>query len=213
MDSAVTTGAFALGGVALGGCLDWMRASLASKRAEVGQRDELIAALDAACISLMSEARSWRTLDTSGSKLRQLAFGMMETGLPELPASGSTSLSSSDFVYLLVRWMGMGAAKRLQHQTPVAIVDSLRRSVMPLLSEVAILGVRLSMTGDEAINAATLRVTNAAGALLEHIDERPAAYVKREEEVQAAIGQLRRARDAAAARWWHRRRRRRIRTG
>jgi hypothetical protein len=214
MDSAVTTGAFALGGVVLGGSLDWVRASLASKRAEVGKRDELIAALDAACISLVSEARLWRTLDTSGSKFRQLAFGMLETGLPELRASGAASLSASDFGYALVRWIGTGVAKRLQHQTPVALVDTLRRSVMPLLSEVAILGVRLSMTGDEGIKGAAVRVTDAAGALLEHLDERPGAYAKREEEVRAAIGQLRRARDAAAARWRRRRKlRRRIRTG
>jgi hypothetical protein len=214
MDSAVITGAFTLGGVALGGSLDWVRASLASKRAEVGQRDELIAALDAACISLITEARSWRTLDTSVSKIRQIAFGMLETGLPELPASKSASLSATHFGYLLVRWIGMSAAKRLQHQTPVALVDTLRRAVMPLLSEIAVLGVRLSMTGDEGIKEATVRVTEGAGALLEHIDEPPAAYLRREEEVRAALGQLRRARDAAAARWWRRRKlRRRIGTG
>ncbi len=61
------------------------------------------------------------------------------------------------------------------------------------------------MTGDETIKAATVRVTDAAGSLLDHLDERPAAYAKREEEVRAAVGQLRRARDAAAARWWSRR--------
>ena len=205
MDSAVTTGAFALGGVVLGGGLDWVRASLASKRAAVGQRDELIAALDAACISLMTETRSWRTLNTSSSKLHQLAFGMLEAGLPELPVSGSAALSVTDFGYMLVRWMGMGVANRLQHQTPVALLDTLRSSIMPLLSEIAILGVRLSMSGDEAIKAATVRVTDAAGALLEHIDEESAAYAKRGEEVRAAVGQLRRARDAAAARWWSRR--------
>jgi hypothetical protein len=213
MDSAVTTGAFALGGVVLGGSLDWMRASLALKRAEVGRRDELIAALDAGCIGLMTETRAWRTLDTSGSRFRQLAFGMLEHGLPELPASGSAPLSVTDFGYVMLRWIGMGAAKRLQYQTPVARVDTLRCSVMPLLSEIAILGVRLSMTTDEEIKAATVRVTNAAGGLLEHIDERSAAYAKREEELKAAIGQLRRARDAVAARWWRRRKLRRwIRT-
>jgi hypothetical protein len=204
MDTAATTGAFTLGGVALGGGLDWIRSSLASKRAEVGRRDELIAALDTACISLLIEIRSWRTLDTSSSKFRQVAFGMLETGLPELPASGAAALSVSDFGYLLARWIGMSAAKRLQHQTPVALVDTLRRAVMPLLSEVAVIGVRLSMTGDEAIKAATVRVTDAAGALLEHVDERPTDYVKREEELRAAVGQLRRARDAAAARRWRR---------
>src|SRR5258707_10607703 len=108
IDSAITTGAFALGGVVLGGGLDWVRAFLASKRAEVGQRDELIAALDVACISLMTESRSWRMLDTSSSKLHQLAFGLLEAGLPELPRPGSAPLSATDFGYLLVRWLGMG---------------------------------------------------------------------------------------------------------
>jgi hypothetical protein len=106
---------------------------------------------------------------------------------------------------MLVRWVGTGVAKRLQHQTPVALVESLRRSIMPLLSEIAVLGVRLSMTGDEAMKAATARLTDAAGALLEHIDERPAAFAKREEEMHAAIGQLRIARDAAVSPWWRRR--------
>ena len=48
MDSAVTTGAFTLGGVIIGGTLDWARASIAARRAKAGQRDELIAALGAA---------------------------------------------------------------------------------------------------------------------------------------------------------------------
>jgi len=55
MSTAVITGAFALGGVVIGGGLDWVRASLAARRAAAGQRDELITALDAACIALMTE--------------------------------------------------------------------------------------------------------------------------------------------------------------
>ena len=82
MDSAVTTGAFALGGVALGGGLDWVRASLASKRAEVGRRDELIAALDAACISLMTEVRAC----DDGSELARLLPRRFRSSLTSLPA-------------------------------------------------------------------------------------------------------------------------------
>jgi hypothetical protein len=210
MDSAVTTGAFALGGVVVGGGLDWLRASIAGRRAAAGERDQLVAALDAACIGLMTEALTWRTLDTPGSKLKQLAFGMMEAGLPEPRDPASVT----DVAYTLVKWLGTGASKRLQHQTPVALADNIRRTLMPLRTEIAVLAVRLSMTGDEGIKAATLRVGDAAGALLEHITEPDPQYGKRQEEMQAAIGQLRRARDAADAHWWRRRKlRRRIRPG
>lgn len=85
---------------------------------------------------------------------------------------------------------------------------------MPLLSEVMVLTVHLSMTGDEGLKEACTRVGAAAGALLEHLDERDRDYAKREEEMQAAVGQLRRARDAAAAPWWRRRKmRRQVRPG
>jgi hypothetical protein len=56
----------------IGGGLYWVRASVAGRRAEAGQRDELIAALDTACIALMTEAVTWRDLDTPKLKLRQL---------------------------------------------------------------------------------------------------------------------------------------------
>jgi hypothetical protein len=213
MDSAVTTGAFTLGGVVVGGGLDWARASLAAKHAKASERDGLIAALDAACISLMTEARTWRTLDSSRSKVKQIAFGMLESGLPELPASGHASPAAIDVVYTFVRWLGAGAAKRLQDQTPVAAADNIRRTVMPLLSEVAALAVRLSMTDDEGVKAAASRVGAAAGELLQNITEAGAQYVKREEAVQSAIGQLRRARDAANAGPWRRRRRRELGRG
>lgn len=97
MDGAVVTGVFALGGVVLGGGLDWVRASLASKNDDASRCDELVAALDTACINLIVEARAWRTLDTSRSKLSQLGFGMLEAGLPDFPAEGSASLSAADF--------------------------------------------------------------------------------------------------------------------
>ncbi len=43
--------------------------------------------------------------------------------------------------------------------------------------------------------------------LVENLAVRECDYAKREAEVREALGQLRRARDAAAARRWYRRRR------
>jgi len=209
MDSAVVTGAFALGGVVIGGGLDWVRASLAGRRAAARERDELIAAIDSACIALMTETLTWRALDTGKLKLRQLAFGMLEADLPELPAQGARKTSAVDFGYILVRWLGRGAAKSLRHQTPVALTDTLRSTMWPLRSEISVMAVRLSMTSDEDIKAATIRLGDAAAALIEHIAEPDPEYRKRQEELRAAIGQLRRARDAADAPAWQRRRLRR----
>lgn len=209
MDIAVITGAFTLGGVVIGGGLDWVRASLTARRAAAGERDELIAAIDSACIALMTETLTWRALDTGKLKLRQLAFGMLEAGLPELPAKATPKTSAVDLGYTLVGWLGRGAAKSLRHQTPVALTDTLRSTMWPLRSEISVMAVRLSMTGDEEIKAATVRLGDAAGALIEHITEPDPGYRKRQEELRAAIGQLRRARDAADAPLWRRRRLRR----
>ena len=202
MNGEVITGAFALGGVVVGGGLDWVRAALAARRAAARERDELIAAIDVACLALMAETLTWRALDTGKLKLRQLAFGMLEADLPELPAPGG---KPADIMYTLVRWVGRGAAKSLRHQTPVALTDTLRSVMWPLRSEIAALAVRLSMTGDENIKAATIRLGDAAGALLTHITEPDPQYLKRQEELRASIGQLRRARDAADAPPWRRR--------
>jgi hypothetical protein len=213
MDTAVAAGAFALGGVVVGGALDWVRASIARRQAAASERDQFVAALDAACIRLMTEARLWRTLDTPMAKLRQLGFGILGE-LPELPAwASSTPLkeSLSDVGYGLIRWVGKGAAKSFLHQSPVALAGSLRTTLLPLLSEITVLCVRLSMIGDEGIKTATVRIGEATGAVLEHITEPEARYLKQQEEVQAALGQLRRARDAAGAHWWHHGRRRRKR--
>lgn len=214
--SDLATGAFALGGVLLGGSLDWARGSIAARRATARERDQLVAVLDAACIRLMTEARLWRALDTSGSKLRQLGYGLLGE-LPDLPPTASSAAllaSLADVAYTVVRWLSAGASKGLLHQTPAALTESMRITLLPLLSEITTLAVRLSMAGDGAVKDATDRLAGATGALLEHITESPAQYPQREQEVQAAIGQLRRARDAAAARPWRRRAmRRRIRPG
>lgn len=216
MDSAVITGAFALGGVVVGGGLDWARASLAARQAAAAERDRLVAALDTACIGLMTEAVTWRALDAPGSKLRQLVFGLLGE-LPELPASASPaalSATRSDAGYALMRWVGKATAGSLGHQTPVALTQSMRATLMPLRAEITTMAVRLSMLGDERIKDATLRISVAAGALLEHITEAEAHYTKHGEEMQAALGQLRRARDAAEAHWWRpRSMRRRIKAG
>jgi len=157
MSNAVTIGAFALGGVILGGALDWVRGSIAARRSAAGQRDDLIAALDAACIRLMTEARTWRALDSPHSKITQLGFGMLEAGMPEWPDSKLGG------VYALVKWVGAGTAKRLGHQTPVALTDTLRSTVIPLQSEIATMAVRLSMNGDDALKNATARLVDATG--------------------------------------------------
>ena len=209
MNPAVITGAFTLGGVVIGGALDWVRASLSGRRAAARERDELIAAIDAACIALMAEALTWRALDTAKLKLRQLAFGMLEAGLPDLPVAGTPKPSVTDIGYTLVGWLGRGTARSLRHQTPVALADSLRSTLWPLRSEISVMAVRLSMTGDENIKAATIRLGDAAGALLEYIAEPDPQYQKRQEELRAAIGELRRARDAARAPLWRRRQLRR----
>lgn len=65
------------------------------------------------------------------------------------------------------------------------------------------------MMGDPGLADGADRLGKAAGALIKHIDERDRAWAEREAEVQAAIGELRRARDAANARWWQRRKLRR----
>jgi hypothetical protein len=189
MDTAVVTGVFALGGVVVGGGLEWVRSSLAARRAAAGQRDELVVALDAAGISLMNEAQMLRSLETRGSRLRQMGFGLLETGPPSSPSPASVT----DIAYSMVQWLGAGAAKGLRHTTPVAVAEDLRRTLWPLRSEIVVMGVRLSMAGDERIKDATIRVTAAAVALLEHIDERDRDYKKRGEELQSAMGQLRRA--------------------
>jgi hypothetical protein len=205
MNSEVITGAFTLGGVVVGGGLDWVRASLAARRAAARERDELIAAIDAACIALLTEAHTWRELDTIKLKLRQIGFGILEAGLPDFPAPGSPKPSTADITYRLAGWLGKAVAKSLNQQAPAALTDKLRSTITPLTTEIAVLGVRLSMTGDENIKAATIRLSAAAGALLEHITDRAPQYQERQEELSAAIGQLRRARDAADAPPWRRR--------
>jgi hypothetical protein len=65
------------------------------------------------------------------------------------------------------------------------------------------------MSGDEGLKDACVRVSAAAAAMVGHLDERPRDYARREAELEASVGQLRRARDAGAAPWWRRRKMRR----
>ncbi|HVB41955.1 MAG TPA: hypothetical protein VNF47_04525 [Streptosporangiaceae bacterium] len=199
MDAAVATGVFTLGGVVVGAALDWARRGMADRRAQAGRRDEHFAGLVDACTRLGVEARSWRTLDTPKSKMRQFWFGLMES------EAQRSAVLAPNITAALTQWLAGGGAYGLRHMHPVAVADRIRSNLMPLLSEVFVLTVRLSMTGDDAIKLAADRLGQAAGGLVEHIDERDRDYAKREDEVQAAIGQLRRARDAAAAHWWRRR--------
>ena len=72
--------------------------------------------------------------------------------------------------------------------------------LLPLLSEIAVLAIRLSMTGDEGLMTAAARVSETTGALVDNMVARERDYAEREADVQAALGELRRTRDAAAAR-------------
>jgi hypothetical protein len=149
MDTAVVTGAFTLGGVVIGGALEWARGSIADRRKAAAERDQLVAALDAASIRLMTEARLWRGLDTSASKLRQLSFGLLGE-LPDLPPTSSSAAlwaSLADLTYTVIRGRGAGVSRSLLHQTPVALTESMRATLLPLLSEISTMAVRLSMVG------------------------------------------------------------------
>jgi hypothetical protein len=102
----------------------------------------------------------------------------------------------------------------MRNSHPVALAEGIRRQLMPILSEVTVLSMRLGMAGDSRLKAACVRAGAAAAALLKHLDEHPCDYAKREAELEASVGQLRRARDAAAApRWRRRKMRRRVTDG
>src|SRR5580658_8784017 len=79
MDTAVVTGAFTLGGVAVGAAVEWLRSAGAARKTAAKERDDLFAALSAACARLLIAARTWRSLNTTGAKLRQAAYGVMES--------------------------------------------------------------------------------------------------------------------------------------
>jgi hypothetical protein len=49
MDTAVVTGAFTLGGVVVGAAVEWLRSVGAARKAAAKERDDLFAALSAAC--------------------------------------------------------------------------------------------------------------------------------------------------------------------
>jgi hypothetical protein len=199
VDTAIVAGAFALGGVVLGGAMNWAAGRGVARREVAGQRDEAMAALADVCVRLQAEARTWRDLHTPKSKLQQLLFGVMES-----EARRPVALAPNAAAALTQLAVG-SVAYGMRNAHPVAQAEGLCRQVMPLLSEVTVLSMRLSMSGDEGIKAACVRVSTAAVALIENITERPHDYARREAEVEASAGQLRRARDAAAAPWWWRR--------
>jgi hypothetical protein len=200
MDTAVVAGAFALGGVVLGAALNWLRSAAEAHGAASGKRDETFAALGAACIRLMVEARTWRSLDKPASKARQALYGVLES-------EARHPFSVGDDLITVLRQLGASAMVHgLRHQMPVSVAQSLRSELMPLTSEITVLAIRLSMMGGESLKDAADRISDATGSLVENLAARERDYAKREAEVRDAIGQLRRARDAAAARCWYRRR-------
>lgn len=202
MDTAVVAGAFALGGVVLGAGLNWLRSAAEARGAAAGKRDETFAALGAACIRLMVEARTWRSLDKPASKARQALYGVMES-------EARSPFKVGDDLIAVARQLGASAVVHgLRLQMPVNVAQSIRSELMPLMSEIALLAMRLSMAGDEGLKDAASRINDATGALVENLATRDRDFAKREAEIQDAIGQLRRARDAVASRQWYQRRHR-----
>jgi hypothetical protein len=200
MDSAVATGAFTLGGVALGAVLEWGRSALADHRSAADERDQQFAALGTACTRLAVQARIIRTLDRPSTRLWQLTHGIMES-------EARHPLVLSEGLAVAVRQMvASAAASGLSYVSPVNAADRVNRDLLPLLSEISVLAIRLSMVGDQGLKDAASRLSDAAGGLLTGIADKEPAYLKLEAEMTAALGQLRRARDAAAAPWWRRRR-------
>jgi hypothetical protein len=93
------------------------------------------------------------------------------------------------------------------HLWPVGVAETIRSDLLPLMSETAVLAIRMSMAGDTETKDASVKVSEAVGALAGNLVVKEKEYLRLESEVNAALGGLRRARDAAAARRWYRRRR------
>lgn len=161
------------------------------------EQDDLFAALSAACVRLLTAARTWRSLNTTGAKLRQAAYGVMESEARRPFAVGD------DTIAVVRQLMASAAVNGLRHLWPVNVAETVRSDLLPLMSEIAVLAIRMSMTGDQGLKDAATRLGDATGALTRNMVARERDYVKLEAEVNAALGQLRRARDAAAARRWY----------
>jgi hypothetical protein len=130
-------------------------------------------------------------------------FGLMESEAKQPFAVGD------DAWRVARQLMAAAAVNGLRYNFPVNVADRLRDQLLPLMSEITSLAVRLSMTGDTQIHKAAIRLSNAATSLVQHMFERDRRYARRETELEDALRQLRRTRDAANARWWRRRKLRR----
>lgn len=207
MDTAVATGAFTLGGVMLGAGINWLREVGVRRRAAAAQLDETFTALGTACLRLLAETDIIRHLGTRGVRARQFLYGLMESEArqPFSPEPGD------DWVPEARRVMAAGLVNGLRYMSPVNVIDSLRSNLLPIRSEIAVLAIRLSMSADKRVKAATERVSDAAGVLVDRIDERDRNYSRRQEELRTALGQLRRARDASSVHWWRPLKRRKLR--
>jgi hypothetical protein len=100
--------------------------------------------------------------------------------------------------------MASAAVNGLKHLWPVGVAETIRSDLLPLMSEIAVLAIRLSMTGDTEIKDAAVKISDAVGALAGSLVAKEKEYLRLESEMNAALGELRRARDAAAARRWYR---------
>jgi hypothetical protein len=96
--------------------------------------------------------------------------------------------------------------------SPGSMAAQFRENLLPVLAEITVLTTKLSMSGDQGLRDASRRVSSAAALLLEHgfgkAEQQP-----REDELKAALQQLRDARDLAATPWWNWRESRKLRSG
>lgn len=160
MDTVVATGAFPLGGVLLGAGLNWLREVGLRRRAAGAQLDETFTALGAACLRLLTETNIIRHLGTRGVGARQFVYGLMESEArqPFSPKPGE------DWVPEARRALAAAVVNGLRYTSPMYAIDSLRSNLLPIRSEIAVLAIRLSMSGDKRVKAATERLSDAAGA-------------------------------------------------
>jgi hypothetical protein len=103
---------------------------------------------------------------------RQFLYGLME-GEARQPFSPEPG---EDWLPEARRALAAEVVNGLRYMSPVNAVDSVRANLLPVRSEIAVLAIRLSMSADKRVKAATERVSDAAGALVDHIGERDRKY-------------------------------------
>jgi hypothetical protein len=119
VDDAIVAGAFALGGVALGGALEWLRSSVTSRQLNAQQRDYQFAALGTACTQLLLQIRMLRQSQLAriipGNTAEQLRTKLLPV-LAEITLLGTQlSMQSDEHLRVSSRRVNIAAASLLEH--------------------------------------------------------------------------------------------------